>query len=111
MDKDVTDVSIPASLYKKIEDAIKGTEFASVADYVTKTLREKLSQAAGPADGFTKEDLAAYYRDVAPVLLPHMKGRPIVGQRWPDGIDEADERDLTYVGVVGIIDPPLDHEH
>jgi len=56
MDKDVTDVSIPASLYKKIEDTIKGTEFSSVADYVTKALREKLSQAAGPDDGFTKED-------------------------------------------------------
>ncbi|MDP1824111.1 MAG: non-homologous end-joining DNA ligase [Archangium sp.] len=41
-----------------------------------------------PRDGFTKDDLAAYYRDVAPVLLAHMRERPIVGQRWPDGIDD-----------------------
>lgn len=41
-----------------------------------------------PRDGLRKEDLAAYYRDIAPALLEHMRQRPIVGQRWPDGIDE-----------------------
>lgn len=41
-----------------------------------------------PRDGFTKTDLVAWYRDLAPVLLTHMQGRPIVAQRWPDGIDE-----------------------
>ncbi len=41
-----------------------------------------------PRDGLTKDDLAAYYRELSPVLLPHMKERPIVGQRWPDGIDD-----------------------
>lgn len=46
------------------------------------------SKVLFPRDGFTKEDLAAYYRDIAPALLPHMRGRPVVGQRWPDGIDD-----------------------
>ena len=32
-----------------------------------------------PRDGLTKDDLAAYYRDIAPALLPHMRARPIVG--------------------------------
>lgn len=41
-----------------------------------------------PRDGFTKSDLVAWYRDIAPVLLTHMQGRPVVAQRWPDGIDE-----------------------
>jgi DNA ligase D-like protein (predicted polymerase) len=41
-----------------------------------------------PRDGLTKRALVAYYRDVAPALLPHMRQRPIVAQRWPDGIDE-----------------------
>lgn len=41
-----------------------------------------------PRDGFTKEDLVGWYRDVAPVLLAHMRGRPVVAQRWPDGIDD-----------------------
>ncbi|MEZ4444695.1 MAG: non-homologous end-joining DNA ligase [Polyangiaceae bacterium] len=41
-----------------------------------------------PRDGYRKRDIVAYYRDVAPLLLPHMAGRPIVAQRWPDGIDD-----------------------
>jgi bifunctional non-homologous end joining protein LigD len=41
-----------------------------------------------PRDGYTKTDLVGWYRDVAPVLLAHMQRRPIVAQRWPDGIDE-----------------------
>ncbi|MFZ5444440.1 MAG: non-homologous end-joining DNA ligase [Myxococcota bacterium] len=41
-----------------------------------------------PRDGFTKDDLVGWYRDVAPVLLAHMRGRPVVAQRWPDGIDD-----------------------
>jgi len=43
-----------------------------------------------PRDGLCKRDLAAYYRDVAPAMLPHLFDRPVVVQRWPDGIDEFD---------------------
>ena len=56
MDKELLTVSIPASLYRKVEDVIKGTGVSSVSDYVTNVLREKLSQAAAPADAFSKED-------------------------------------------------------
>jgi DNA ligase D-like protein (predicted polymerase) len=41
-----------------------------------------------PRDGLTKQDLFAYYADVARVMLPFMAKRPIVLQRWPDGIDD-----------------------
>jgi DNA ligase D-like protein (predicted polymerase) len=41
-----------------------------------------------PRDAISKVDVAAYYEDVAPIMLRYMKDRPIVGQRWPDGIDE-----------------------
>lgn len=41
-----------------------------------------------PRDGFTKRDIAAWYRDLAPTLLRYLRDRPVVGQRWPDGIDE-----------------------
>lgn len=34
----------------------------------------------------TKRDLAAYYRSVAGVMLPHIRGRPLALQRFPDGI-------------------------
>lgn len=39
-----------------------------------------------PDDGLTKGDLLDYYRDVAPVLLPHLADRPVVLARYPDGI-------------------------
>jgi bifunctional non-homologous end joining protein LigD len=39
-----------------------------------------------PGDGITKGDLAAYYEAVAPVMLPHLRGRPITMERYPAGI-------------------------
>jgi bifunctional non-homologous end joining protein LigD len=39
-----------------------------------------------PEDGITKGDLLAYYRDVADVLVPHLKDRPFTMKRYPDGI-------------------------
>jgi len=39
-----------------------------------------------PEDGITKGDLAAYYEAVAPVLLPHIKNRPVTMERYPAGI-------------------------
>jgi bifunctional non-homologous end joining protein LigD len=38
-----------------------------------------------PDEGITKGDLIAYYRDVAPVLIPHLKDRPFTMKRYPDG--------------------------
>jgi bifunctional non-homologous end joining protein LigD len=38
-----------------------------------------------PDEGITKGDLLAYYRDVAPVLVPHLKNRPFTMKRYPDG--------------------------
>jgi bifunctional non-homologous end joining protein LigD len=40
-----------------------------------------------PADGITKRELADYYEAVAPVLLPHLRGRPVTMERYPAGID------------------------
>ncbi len=39
-----------------------------------------------PADGITKGDLAAYYEAVAPVILPHLKNRPVTMERYPAGL-------------------------
>ena len=38
-----------------------------------------------PEEGITKGDLIAYYRDVAPVVVPHLKDRPFTLKRYPDG--------------------------
>jgi hypothetical protein len=40
-----------------------------------------------PDDGITKGDLADYYRRVAEFMLPHLRGRPVAMERYPDGID------------------------
>lgn len=40
-----------------------------------------------PDAGITKADLAGYYAAVAEVMLPHLSGRPISMQRFPDGIE------------------------
>jgi bifunctional non-homologous end joining protein LigD len=39
-----------------------------------------------PEDGISKGELAAYYEAVAPVLLPHLRGRPVTMERFPSGI-------------------------
>jgi bifunctional non-homologous end joining protein LigD len=39
-----------------------------------------------PDDGITKADVIAYYRKVAPRLLPFLKDRPVTLERLPDGL-------------------------
>ena len=39
-----------------------------------------------PADGITKGELAAYYEAIAPVMVPHIRNRPITMERFPSGI-------------------------
>jgi bifunctional non-homologous end joining protein LigD len=41
-----------------------------------------------PEDGITKGDLAAYYEAIAPVMLPHLRARPLTMERYPAGIGE-----------------------
>ena len=38
-------------------------------------------------DGFTKGQMIDYYARIAPVLIPHLAGRPISLRRFPNGID------------------------
>jgi len=45
-----------------------------------------LKKVFWPEDGYTKGDLIAYYRDIAPWLLPYLRNRPLVMTRYPDGI-------------------------
>jgi bifunctional non-homologous end joining protein LigD len=39
-----------------------------------------------PDDGISKGELAAYYEAIAPVMLPHLSGRPLTMERYPAGI-------------------------
>jgi bifunctional non-homologous end joining protein LigD len=39
-----------------------------------------------PDDGITKGEVAAYYAAIAPAMLPHLRGRPVTMERFPNGI-------------------------
>jgi bifunctional non-homologous end joining protein LigD len=57
----------------------------AVASEVTITHPDKV---LFPADGITKGDLAEYYRMIAPLMLPHIVGRPVTLERFHRGIAE-----------------------
>src|SRR6188768_1191074 len=46
-----------------------------------------LDKVLYPEVGFTKAQVIDYYIKVAPVLLPHLKDRPITLKRYPDGVE------------------------
>jgi len=41
-----------------------------------------------PDDGITKGELAAYYEAIAPVMVPHIRARPVTMERYPAGIGQ-----------------------
>jgi len=41
-----------------------------------------------PDVGITKGEMAAYYESVAPIMVPHIRGRPITMERYPNGIQK-----------------------
>ncbi len=49
-----------------------------------------LEKVFWPKENITKGDLIAYYRKIAPIILPHLKDRPQVLHRYPDGIEGED---------------------
>jgi bifunctional non-homologous end joining protein LigD len=46
-----------------------------------------LDKVMYPAVGFTKGQVIDYYTRVAPVLLPHLRDRPLTMKRYPDGVE------------------------
>ena len=46
-----------------------------------------LDKVLFPEVGFTKAQVIDYYVRIAPVLLPHVAGRPVTFTRWPSGVD------------------------
>src|SRR5438105_1046560 len=40
-----------------------------------------------PDIGLTKADLVDYYRHVSQVMVPHLRGRPLMLERHPDGVE------------------------
>jgi bifunctional non-homologous end joining protein LigD len=46
-----------------------------------------LDKVLYPKAGFTKGQVIDYYIRIAPVLLPHLKDRPLTMKRYPNGVD------------------------
>jgi bifunctional non-homologous end joining protein LigD len=52
-----------------------------------KLMISNLDKVLYPEARFTKGQVIDYYIRIAPVLLPHLKNRPITLKRYPDGVD------------------------
>jgi len=46
-----------------------------------------LDKVMYPGVGFTKGQVLDYYTRIAPVMLPHLRNRPLTFKRYPDGVD------------------------
>jgi bifunctional non-homologous end joining protein LigD len=46
-----------------------------------------LDKVLYPSVGFTKAQVIDYYVRIAPVLLPHLKNRPLTLKRYPEGVN------------------------
>ena len=76
-DKDATEVRREVPDAEALPDVIRKGK---------RTLRlSNLDKQFWPDEGISKGDLLAYYRDVAPVLVPHLRDRPFTMRRYPDG--------------------------
>ncbi|MFI5116285.1 MAG: non-homologous end-joining DNA ligase [Terriglobales bacterium] len=58
-----------------------------VVDVEGKHLKlSNLDKVLYPEAGFTKGQVIDYYVRIAPVLLPHLRGRPLTMKRYPNGV-------------------------
>lgn len=66
-----------------------------------------------PSTGITKLELVEYYARVAPLILPHLKGRPVSLVRAPDGIEGQKIFQKHGAPIPGIthLDPKYDPDH
>jgi bifunctional non-homologous end joining protein LigD len=62
------------------------SERVEVAGVVISKADKELFPESDEGAALTKVDLARYYESVAAVMLPHLQGRPVNMQRFPDGI-------------------------
>ena len=47
-----------------------------------------LEKVLYPKAGYTKGQVIDYYARIAPVLVPHLRGKPLTLKRYPNGVDE-----------------------
>ncbi len=75
----------PEALFEEVERLPDGA-LAVVAD----GRRLKISnwdKVLFPKTGFTKGDLITFYARIAPVVVPHLRDRPLTLKRYPNGVE------------------------
>ena len=61
----------------------------TIVDVAGRKLKlSNLEKVLYPAAGFTKGQVIDYYVRIAPVLGPHLAGRPLTMKRYPEGVDQ-----------------------
>jgi bifunctional non-homologous end joining protein LigD len=70
--------------YEVVHETKRAAEIEVDGRTLKLTNRAKLMY---PRAGFTKGELIDYYAAVAPVVLPHLAGRPLTLKRYPDGVE------------------------
>ncbi len=71
-------------------DGAEGTPEASHTDSPNQASRVSLSnrdKVFWPSEGYTKGDMLDYYAAISDTLLPHLRERPVMLVRYPDGIN------------------------
>jgi bifunctional non-homologous end joining protein LigD len=82
------DGHLRAPVFEGLRDDKPAEEVRRENPVETVASRVKLSnldKVFWPDEGITKGDLIDYYREVAAVLVPHLRGRPFTMRRYPDG--------------------------
>lgn len=85
---------------------------AQVVDIGGRRLRlSNLDKVLYPDTGTTKAEVIDYYSRIAPVMLPHLAGRPVTRLRWPEGTGEAPffAKDLEAGAPDWMPRHPIDH--
>ena len=81
----------PGEQAAKDEDALVVPAEARGSASVTVAGRElklsNLEKVLYPQAGFSKRDVIDYYAAIGPVLIPHLRDRPLTVKRWPDGVE------------------------
>jgi bifunctional non-homologous end joining protein LigD len=77
----------PASAFLDAGRSVRGGVEVAIAGRTLKLTN--LDKVLYPKVGFTKRDVIEYLVHVAPVLLPHLEGRPLTLKRYPNGVEEA----------------------
>lgn len=74
---------------ERLTSRVSGGPAKAAIELEGRTVRlTNLDRVLYPETGFTKGDLIDYYAAVAPVLLPHLRGRPLSMRRFPEGVEQ-----------------------